>query len=493
MAGGFKEFFDKQSDIYSQEKIKTRAMLAIDTCKKIITDKKLSLSDSNFPESIERDAFMKNAVSSMLKLADPVAQEPNRGATIIGDVATSIAGVVDMPNTMLNDDPLTRSINAEYYDRAQTVYFPYRFAFSGMADATLRGAAPSSRNVPSRAFVQASTGCFGARVTLDVKELMYFRQTGSIEGWYGAEAMARAIALCGFQMTQRQRHMIFRSITDNQYPYYDNPNTPTISSVIGYGRLDANTFVDEEPWAVPSAGTTFKYDPNPAAKPLQWLTQLFTSEKDIIRNTMPFLRGLIMSPLTASFLTLAAQNAGNAAEAIGFATAMRENGFSPEKVIQIAVPALAGVDIYVCSDFLTLGIDETYGSVNNVEYYMPDGLIMPLFNYEDKTGNGTILFTPDERAEFLHGSSVMPSGAMPHTQKGATYVRSISSIQDPTAYSPYSMIEMGARMSFINQIAAGMSYMLKVFDKAPTMLKEREIMEQMKRNKANKRQEQKVA
>jgi len=73
------------------------------------------------------------------------------------------------------------------------------------------------------------------------------------------------------------------------------------------------------------------------------------------------------------------------------------------------------------------------------------------------------LMTSEPRKD-LFNSIGSPENTLYIGDQRANYMRMITSAQNPMADSVEASVEIGARYSYINPLAAGTSYVLSVFD-----------------------------
>jgi hypothetical protein len=400
---------------------------------------------------------------------DPIklASNFNQDFTSLGQYTTSIAEtvfnqVMTMSTTI---DPILSRVKGMFQD-SQMVWFNIRSAQAGLAKGGGFSNPISSRPTTSRSAFSASTGFFGTRVNLSTDELTLYRQTETLDGTYAPEGLRRAISQAVIDMYQRQRLVVARTITNNQYTYYDNGQ---IQDILSYGRLSKNEFdfnVSSTYWQDINTNTGVVTD-NTNANPIKDLLDLFTNPNNtVIQQTLPYLKALVMNPQQARIFTKVALNTGNTLEAISFMSALNEKGYDAESVIKSNIPALENVDIIVYDGRVNLSVEDTFGTIDDNEYIIPTGYIIPIIDYQD-VGMGTMLFTPEPRAEYMYGSAPLPTGALGVSDSRSAYMRVLDSTQDPTAETPYMSVEAGARYAYVNPIAPSTSYIIKTFKTSP--------------------------
>ena len=429
-----------------------------------------NLSDQDIAAKVNKlipQVMKKEAVDpSSQEIADQqkaikLSEDFNKGFTDLGQYTTSIASTVfnQVMEMSRNEDPIISRVRGEYQD-SQKVWMNIRSAQAGFAEGGTFGSPVDSVTTTARSGFSVSTGFFGSKVNLSLDELALYRETESLDGSYAPEAMRRAITQCVINMYQRQRLVVARTITNNAYTYYTDG---TISDVISYGRLASSDYdlsTGGGHWQTINT-TTGEVTDNLSAEPILDLINLFTNQENtIIRNTRPFLRGLLMNPEEARVLTKIALNTGNAMDATAFMAALNKGTYDPEDIIRSNVPALKDVDIYIYDGMVNNSVDETNGVINSKEYIIPTGYIVPIIDYED-VGMGTMVFTPEPRKAWMYGASALPTGALDVSDPRAAYMRVVSSLQDPRSETPYWFCEAGARFAFCNPIAASTSYIIK--------------------------------
>jgi hypothetical protein len=393
---------------------------------------------------------------------NPVTADFNKDFTVLGQYTTAIAGeVYNQVMTMVqSEDPIMSRVKGHFED-AQEVYFQTRDAQAGLATGGSFGSSVISKPTTGRGAMKASTGFFGSKVSLGMDELVMLRDTKKLDGTYAAEAMRRAVSQTVIEMYQRQRLVVARTITDNEYTYYQNA-AKTQAVTLQYGRLSANNFSVATKWQTVNT-TTGAVTDNLNANPINDLIDLFTNPQNtIIQNTLPYLKGLLMNPQTARVLTKFAQNSKSPIDAIAYMAAKGGN-YEAENVIKSNVPALKNVDIMIYDGRVNTAVDANNGTISATEYIIPTGLVIPVIDYE-QVGMGTMLFTPEPRSDWLYGTSALPTGSLGVSNPRSAYMRVVSSLQDPRAETPYWFVEAGARYSFINPIAASTSWILEVGD-----------------------------
>jgi len=394
-----------------------------------------------------------------IKLADPVLVDSVNDFTTVAAYATALSPeVLNMPNSVSETDPIMKYVKPIFHEE-QEVNFDFFHAITGFSDSSMWGNGLPNSEVPSRSMSKFTTGFFGNKVTLNQDLLTLNRASGKLGGSYRNEVIARAVAQCVVRMRQQQRKVVFDTITNGQFTYYTNVSK-SIAQVMSFGRLDSSVIEPATKWATYNAATRSVVR-NAAANPLQDLLKWFSEDQfTIIANTRPYLKGLVMSPVTAQMLTLQGFASGNAMEATSFFSA-KMGGFDAKTMLS-NIPALAGVDIHVIADTFQAATDPNFGSVSQVDYVVPAGIIIPIIDY-DKVGMGMMLMTSEPRKD-LFNSIGSPENTLYIGDQRANYMRMITSAQNPMADSVEASVEIGARYSYINPLAAGTSYVLSVFD-----------------------------
>ena len=389
---------------------------------------------------------------------DPVSADFNKNFTVLGQYTTAIAGeVYNQVMTMIQgEDPIMSLVKGKF-ENAQEVYFQTRDAQAGKANGGTFGSSVVSKPTTGRAAMRARTGFFGSKASLGLDELSMLRETTKLDGSYASEAMRRCISQVVIDMYQRQREVIVHSIANNEYTYYEN-EAKTQATTLIYGRLSANNFSVTNPWQTINT-TTGAVTDNTSINPINDLIDLYTNPANtIIQNTLPYLKGLAMNPETARILTKYAQNSQSPIDAVAYMAAKRGD-YDAGNVIKSNVPALSNVDIMVYDG--RINNEVTNGVISDLDYLIPTGLLIPIIDYE-AVGMGTMLFTPEPRADWLYGASALPTGALGVSNPRSAYMRVVSSLQDPRAETPYWFVEAGARYAFVNPIAASTSYIIEV-------------------------------
>jgi hypothetical protein len=445
----------RQADL--QKKIEDRFEEAWDVEKHLVKkkDKRSMLLSQGWQE-------MNDVGANGKSIPSPQYQTFNHNFTALGQYTTAIAETVfNQPMAMaVDEDPIISRIRGEFQD-AQRVFFNIRDAQAGLARGGTYGSPVETVPTTGRNVMAAQTGFFGSKVPLNIDDLTLFRNTDTLDGTYAAEAMRRAISKVAIEMYQRQRLVVARTIVNNQYTYYTNADG-TQEDVLIYGRLSQNNYFSSRPWQQINKKTGKVTDNVQNAQPLYDLLDWFTNpDNTIIRNTLPFLKGLAMNPATARILTKVALNNDNPLSATSFMASFTEQSYGAESVITSNIPALKDVDIYVYEGMVNVGVDVPTGTIDKKEYILPTGVIIPIIDYE-QVGMGTMMFTPEPRGAWLHGASQLPNNALGVSDPRAAYMRVTSSLQDPQAQSPYWEVEAGARYVYVNPIAAGVSYVLYV-------------------------------
>lgn len=414
-------------------------------------------------EAFELEMYnVKNGKPSIL-LADPIMVDINKDFTALGQYATALAPTVynHVMSQAQADDPILSRVKGEFVD-AQKVYFNVRSAQAGLAKGGTFASSVNSSPSTGRTAMSASTGFFGAKVSLGLDELALLRDTSQWGGSYAAEAMRRAVTQVVLKMYQTQRQVITKTLANNEYTYYSNGGTQT--NILNYGRLDKNYYNiaanPDRAWQTVTTSTGVVVDnTNPAVNPVDDLIELFTNNQNtIIRNTIPYLKGLALNPETARVITKFAQNGKSPMDAIAYMAAQK-GGYGAEQVIKSNVPALANVDLIIYEGMIDTAVDFARGDITKKEYLIPTGKIIPILDYEG-VGMGTMLFTPEPRAEWMMNATALPTGALGVSDPRAAYMRVMSSLNDPRAESPYWYVEAGARFAFVNPVAASTSYVI---------------------------------
>lgn len=408
---------------------------------------------------LARDNPKQSLLLSQGYQGDPTTEVSRKDFTALGEYSTSIVStvynqVMSMPESY---DPILSRVRGQF-ENAQESYFPVRDAQAGIAAGGTFGSPVNSVETSGRSYMKASTGFFGSKVSLSIDELALFRKTGKMDGTYASEAMRRAISKCVIQMYQRQRLVVARSIAENEYTYYQD-DAASQAVTLQFGRLAANNYTFATPWQTISTGTGVVTD-NLAANPVNDLIDLFTNPQNtIVRNTLPFLKGLAMNPETARVLTKTAQNNKSPLDAIAYMAAKNGGGYDAEAIIKSNVPALKNVDIIIYEGMVNNSVDASNGTIDSKEYIIPTGIIIPIIDYEN-VGMGTMLFHPEPRAAWMSNAAPLPTGTLEISNPQSAYMRIGSSLQDVRAETPYWYCEAGARYAFVHPIAASASYII---------------------------------
>lgn len=384
------------------------------------------------------------------------------GTTTIGDVSTDFDGVLyDYASYVDQDDALLSRLNSRKYN-SQSAIFQNQSALVGILPASSRGSISQSGEAPAYNLNQFSCGYFGERISIDVEKLMYARNVNQIDGFQSEYSQMRAYAQLILKFTQLMNLIPYKTKVDNGYNYMFSPYSDQGIGFMSYGRPTENIYTFGEPAFVKTASGEFEV--NPDSKQFQQLLTWYSNQSNgVMRNLASLTEGLIVNLEGVNALTQQIIDNNNTPEAISFGAGLTYD-FSPERLYN-SVPWMKNMRIIGTDSMARLGTND-YGAINNVEYYMPTGYMLPVFKeYNGQNINGMFAFMPHERVCWLSNVQGVQSGATPFSDPECVGLRVINSNMDVSSNDPYVSIEIMAKMAFLNYTSA-QDYMLKIFKDA---------------------------
>ena len=380
----------------------------------------------------------------------PTQLDSQKGFTELGELTTDIMSTVfNQVMSMAKEDNIFLKYISGGFSNSQKVFVTINQAQAGIAAGGTYGGATATTKVSGRNKAAYQTGFWSSKASLGIEELTLIRENGGIGGSYARQAMQKCIMQVVIELFQRQISMIPATIANNEYTYYGQAGS-TDAVVVNYGRLTESNFVTDTEWMTINT-TTNEVVYNLASNPIGYLLSLFSDENNtIIRNTIPFLKALVMNRATAVIFSKIALNNGSPISALAYYSTSSD----PVDVIKAGVPALKDVDIYIEDSMVNTKIDPEFGTIS--------GVIIPVIDYE-QTGMGQMLYTPEPNGNFKSGSSAAPVGMLPMSTDESCYVRQLSSLSpgyqgDDIFWS----FEGGGRFAFINPLAASTSWIIQV-------------------------------
>lgn len=381
------------------------------------------------------------------------------GTTTIGDISTEFDGrLYDYVSYVDQDDALISRLNSIKYN-SQSAIFQNQSALYGILPASVRGAVSQTSYAPAYTLNQFTCGYFGERISLDTEKLMYSRNVNQINGFQAEYSQMRAYAQLVLKFTQLMNLIPYKTKVDNGYNYLFSPYNSGGLGFMSYGRPTDNDYTFTNPAMIKKADGSFVV--NTGSTQFQEISSWYTDQSNgIVRNIASLTEGLIVNLQGVNALSQQIYNNNNTPQAISFGAGLTYD-FAPERLYN-SVPWLKNMRIIGTDSMARLGTN-SFGAIDNVEYYMPNGYMLPVFKeYNGQNINGLFAFMPHERVRWLSNVQGIQSGATPFSDPESVGVRVVNSM-DTHANDPYVSIEIMAKMAFLNFVAA-QDYRLTIFE-----------------------------
>jgi hypothetical protein len=391
--------------------------------------------------------FLSRALeSSSIKLSQ--TEVLGRQGTVIGDMGTGIDFTLyEYPAMIEASSPQLENTMSAYVNGQNGIY-QVQEALTGVLGTSARGAISATTDAPTFTANRFAGGYFGGRIALDMFQLALLRNPTAFDGQRDAYAISRSIAKLGVQTAQLMNIIAYRSRVENTFDYAFSPYSSAALGAVAYGRPTENSYALANKIITNNGDGSFSY--NPASQALQQLMTLVVNPQNgILVNNKDIIKGLQVNTQTSTYLALQSVDQANTPLYLAWFMANKsENSAQGIMSSYSAIPELIEVP-----QLARLGTN-LFGAVNDVEYYLPTGYMLPLFDsFNAQPMNGMFTFFYNERVAWLSNMQGLPNNMSPMSDPRAVGLRVVTSM-DTHAEDPSASIEVSLKTLFHNMFAA---------------------------------------